>query len=91
MEANAIREALRAIPFRPFRLHLADGRVMTVPHPEWFAIAPNGRQAVLFHPEGSTAILEPLLIVSLELDPPEGQGDGKKNGPVGGVGTESPG
>jgi len=33
--ANQIREVVRAQPFRPFIIHLADGRTFDVPHPEF--------------------------------------------------------
>ena len=43
MIPNQIRELLRAAPFQPFRIHLADSRVLEVPHPEFVAIQPDGR------------------------------------------------
>ena len=71
MEVSAIREARRAVPFRPFRLHLADGRVMTVGEPEWVMVSPTGRQVVAFRADSSMSILEPSQIVSLEFAAPE--------------------
>src|SRR4029077_1141511 len=65
MEINAIREALHRQPFRPFSLRLADGRELFVPHPDFVALSPR-RVVVINHDDESTAILEPLLIVSVE-------------------------
>ncbi|MFM7151432.1 MAG: hypothetical protein ACKO23_16470 [Gemmataceae bacterium] len=70
MDATAMREATRATPFQPFRLHLADGGIFTIPHPDFIAIGPNGRRIVIVHPDESMSILEPLLIVSMELPSP---------------------
>ena len=68
MDAAAIRDAMHAQPFTPFRLRLADGRELIVPHPDFIAVAPNGRRIVVFNAgDDSMAILEPLLIVSLEV------------------------
>jgi hypothetical protein len=65
MEIHAIREALHRQPFRPFSLRLADGRELFVPHPDFVALSPR-RVVVINHHDESTAILEPLLIVSVE-------------------------
>jgi hypothetical protein len=70
VEPAAIREAIHQRPFRPFTLRLADGRELFVPHPDFVAVAPNGRRVVVFQGEAMT-ILEPLLVVSLEYPSPE--------------------
>jgi hypothetical protein len=65
VDITALREAVRARPFRPFRLRLADGREIPIPHPEYVAVAANGRRVVAFNPDDdSMSILEPFLIVS---------------------------
>lgn len=65
MDVAAIREAIHAQPFRPFTLRLADGRALLVPHPDFVAVSPR-RVAVISAQDESLAVLEPLLIVSLE-------------------------
>ncbi len=65
MKINAIREALHRQPFRPFSLRLADGRELFVPHSDFVALSPR-RVVVINHHDESTAILEPLLIVSVD-------------------------
>jgi hypothetical protein len=72
MDLNSIRHALRAEPFRPFQLCLADGRRVPVTHPEFVAM--NQRIVIVTDEESATKILEPLLIVSLEPLPDPGQG-----------------
>jgi hypothetical protein len=83
MEASVIREAAHAQPFQPFRLRLADGREVLIPHPDFIAVSPNGRRVIVFHSDESMSILEPLLIVSVEVPAPDQQG-GKSNGLAGG-------
>lgn len=65
MELAAIRTELRKQPFRPFALRLADGRSIHVPHPDFVAISP--RHVIVIHPDESYSVLEPLLIISLEV------------------------
>jgi len=48
MTSDKLKEVLKAEPFAPFRLHLADGRSIDVPHPELMAISPSGRVAYVF-------------------------------------------
>jgi hypothetical protein len=75
MDLNSIRNALREQPFRPFELHLADGRRVPVTHPEFVAM--NQRIVIVTDEQSATKILEPLLIVSLEpLAAPRKGGNG---------------
>jgi hypothetical protein len=81
MEANAIREVIHAAPFRPFRLHLADGRTLSILHPEFIHVSPQGRRVLVFRPDDDAmTIVEPLLIVTLEtIEPASAPG---ANGPA---------
>jgi hypothetical protein len=80
MDINAIREALHKQPFRPFMIRLADGRALSVPHPDFVAVA--GRSVIVTSPlqNESFAVVESLLIVSLDYNgvpsPPAGTSDG---------------
>jgi hypothetical protein len=72
MVLEAVRMAIRRQPFRPFTLQLADGRQMVIPHPEFIAI--SGRTVIVTNASNEVyAIIEPLLIVSIEY--PEGAPD----------------
>ena len=66
MDLNSIRDALKRQPFRVFSLCLADGRRVAVKHPEFVAL--TKRIVVVAAEDSSIAILEPLLIVSLEYN-----------------------
>jgi hypothetical protein len=52
-------------PFQPFTLRLVDGRELHVPHPDFVAVSAR-RVAVITPHDESLALLEPLLMVSLE-------------------------
>jgi len=49
MHRDEIRKALRRVPFHPFKLSLADGSVLEVPHPEvlaCIALLPSWRVSI---------------------------------------------
>ena len=75
MDLNSIRGALRAEPFQPFDLCLADGRRVLIKHPEFVAM--NKRIVVVLDDDSFSTTIEPLLIVSLE---PHRGGKRSKNG-----------
>ena len=61
-----IRDLINKIPFREFEVHLADGRKLKVPHPE-FVWQPKPGVFFYFHTDrGSGERINPLLIVSVE-------------------------
>ena len=41
MSAKDIRDLIRVTPFRPFRLHLADGKSLRVSHPDFVIASPE--------------------------------------------------
>lgn len=57
----------RAQPFRPFVIHLADGRQLNVPHPEFVAITPPGRTIIVTKPDGTHEVVDLLRVTTLEL------------------------
>jgi hypothetical protein len=64
MDIQGIREALHRQPFEPFLIRLADGRSLSVPHPDSVALGP--RRIVVVAADDSWSVVEPLLIVSLD-------------------------
>ena len=63
-----IRELLQAVPFRPFIIHMANGREYRVDHPE-FVLASSSNQSVIVveDPENERIhTLFALLIASVE-------------------------
>jgi hypothetical protein len=55
-----------ARPFRPFRVHIADGRNFDVLHPECLAWSPAGRTIVFVKGEEHMEVFDLLLVTSLE-------------------------
>jgi hypothetical protein len=68
MTIDKIKTAYSARPFKPFTVHLADGRVLPVSHPEFMAMLPGGRNIFIALEDGSYHIVDLLLVVSLGFD-----------------------
>jgi hypothetical protein len=66
MTIEELRQMHLARPFQPFAIHLADGRALTVEHPEMLAQAPRGRTIGVAHANGVIEIVDLLLVVSLK-------------------------
>jgi hypothetical protein len=67
MTIEALRKLYDAQPFRPFVMHLADGREIAVSHREFMAAAPSGRTVVVYQPDDSFDIIDLLLVTSLKV------------------------
>jgi hypothetical protein len=70
MTIEQLRTTLRANPFQPFTVRMADERQFLIPHPDFLSMSPSGRTAVIFHPDDSASIVDLLLMTELELSPP---------------------
>jgi hypothetical protein len=70
MTIDQIRNVHRAQPFRPFAIHVADGRVIEVPHQDFLSHSPTGRTIIVYHGDESFSILDLLLVTELEVDSP---------------------
>ena len=66
MELQAVREALHRQPFRPFVICLADGPRLPITRPD--SVVVGKRRAFVIGPDDSTSLIEPQMIVALELD-----------------------
>ncbi len=67
MRAENLQEVIRAAPFRPFWLCLANGSKVFVPHPEWIAHPSGARTAVVMGQDESVRIIDVALVLELEL------------------------
>jgi hypothetical protein len=67
MTTKEIRKLHEASPFRPFVIHMADGRKVRVVHPEFMATAPPARTIVVYQPDGSFEIVDVLLVTALRV------------------------
>jgi hypothetical protein len=69
MTIEQLRTAYRAQPFRPFIIHLADGRQIPVEHREFMMTVPSGRTVVVAQPDDTVNIIDLLLVTDLEIKP----------------------
>jgi hypothetical protein len=72
MMTEQLREAHQATPFRPFRVHLADGKTLEVPHPEFMWIMPDDRTAGIWKATrgagyGAASLVDIELITKVEF------------------------
>ena len=77
MGPEKIKSVHTAKPFRPFILHMADGRQVNVDHPEFMAVSPTGRYATVYKLDESTEEIELFLVTSVEY-PAKANGSRKK-------------
>ena len=78
MTVERFQQALNASPFRPFTIHLADGKAIRVVSPEFVSPSPSGRTVIVWQPDDSMNILDLLLVTNLEVEPSNGQRPRKK-------------
>jgi hypothetical protein len=70
VRAESLEEVIRAVPFRPFSLMLADGTRLAVSHPEWIMLPPGTRTAVHMTPDERVRILDVGLVLGVDVEPP---------------------
>jgi hypothetical protein len=70
MKLEELREVMHAAPFQPFTIHVADGRSLAVPHPDFIAIMGTDRSIVVTSSSKkmpSFSIVDVPLITQLEV------------------------
>lgn len=77
MTIEQLRAAYEAVPFRPFVIHLADGRHVPVMSREFMLTVPSGRTIVVCQPDDTLNVIDLLLITDLEIRP-SANGSGKR-------------
>ncbi len=70
MTIEQLRNVHQARPFRPFMIHMADGRSFHVPHGEFLSHSPSGRTVIVYHAGDSFSIIDLLLINEIEVHDP---------------------
>jgi hypothetical protein len=74
MTTETLQTMIRATPFEPFALHLADGETVPVPHPEMIAHAPGSRTVHVALAGEDFRRIDLLLVVSIgPLNPAQSQ------------------
>ena len=69
MTIEQLRNVSNAQPFRPFVIHLADGREVPVHHREFIMTVPSGRTVLVCQPDDTVNIIDLLLVTDLEMKP----------------------
>ncbi|MEX2216700.1 MAG: hypothetical protein WD768_21480 [Phycisphaeraceae bacterium] len=67
MTIEQFKNVLHATPFRPFTIHMGDGRVFLVKHRDFVSRSPTGRTIVVHGENDSFSILDLLLVTELEV------------------------
>ncbi|MFI5459978.1 MAG: hypothetical protein ACHRXM_31545 [Isosphaerales bacterium] len=67
MRTENLQEVIRAAPFRPFALCLADGTRVDVPHPDFIAHPPGRRTAVVVSLDESLRKIDVMLVAKTEI------------------------
>ena len=68
MTTEQLRTVMEAQPFRPFTLHMADGRTFPVTHPEFLSHSPSWRTVIIYREDESFSILDLLLMTEVRVD-----------------------
>jgi hypothetical protein len=68
MTVEQLRTAREASPFRPFTIHLADGRHLRVPHRDYVSMSPGGRTVIVYQAGEAFSILDLLLVTELAFE-----------------------
>jgi hypothetical protein len=69
MTVEQLKKVHQAAPFRPFTIHMGDGRSFRVDHPEFLSRSQSGRTIVVHQPDESFRVLDMLLVTELEAHP----------------------
>lgn len=67
MTVEQLRSIQLAQPFRPFTLHMGDGRAFFVKHPDYISRSPSGRTVIVYGDADSFGVLDMLLVTEIEV------------------------
>jgi len=70
MTIDQLRNLYDAKPFRPFVIHLADGRQVPVHHRDFIMAVPSGRTLFVCQPDDTVNTIDLLLVTDVELKRP---------------------
>jgi hypothetical protein len=66
MAPEVFRRVCQIRPFQPFIVHMADGRRINVPSPEFLIVPDEGRIIIAHQPGGGRHIVDLLLVTDVE-------------------------
>jgi hypothetical protein len=68
MTIQQLRAAHRAVPFRPFTIHMADSRSFHIPHPDFLSKSPTGRTVIVYQEADDFSTLDLLLMTEIHME-----------------------
>ncbi len=68
MTIQQLRATHKAVPFQPFNVHMADGGVFHVPHPDFLFMSPTGRTVIICQEDDEFSILDLLLMTEIQVE-----------------------
>ncbi len=69
MTIEQLNNVHHAKPFRPFTIHMGDGRSFLVKHPDFISRSESGRTVIVHGASESFSVLDLLLATELEIHP----------------------
>ena len=69
MTSDEIRKHIVATPFKPFWIHVADGRRIAVRARDFILVSPQGRLVDIYQPDDAHDILEVFHVTGVSFDP----------------------
>ena len=69
MKPATIRDLRGQTPFRPFEIHLADGRALAVVTPDHLMISPTNHEFALYHADGTLDVVDASMVTSVTRRP----------------------
>ena len=67
MTVDQLKSVLHAQPFKPFTIHMGDGRSFYVKHQDFVSRSPSGRTVIVHTGDESHSVLDMLLVTELEV------------------------
>ena len=64
MTLKTLKEMRDAAPFKPFEIHLSDGRALTVATPDHLFFMPNGKEFLVVLQDGGFRFVDTAQVVS---------------------------
>ncbi len=78
MTIEQFRAFCDARPFRPFVMHLADGREIPIRHREFVMASPSGRTVSVYQADDTLNVVDLLLVTDIETKPPGNGSRGRR-------------
>jgi hypothetical protein len=66
MTIEEIKDAAQTAPFKPFVLHLADGRQVPVHNHDLIMFGPRGHTVIVYQPDEHWNLIDVMLVTDVE-------------------------